>query len=154
MTATEKDRDPKYKALTWSYFLIRYTDNLPEKFAGETYGPLIKIRPKYQGDPGIIEHEKVHVRQWYAATAICLLIGGLLGVLVSDNLLWLMGVGPAVHPLLYRWARPYRRWSEVQAYGKQIAVGGSAGPEFAVAALVEKYDLRLSAAKARALLGV
>ena len=42
------------------YFILLYTDELPDKFGGQASGPLIKIRPKYAGDVGLLEHEKTH----------------------------------------------------------------------------------------------
>ena len=134
------------------YFKVKYTDNIAEKFAGETWGPLIKIRPKYINDTGLLEHEKTHVRQWYAVLALGLLLGALLTLLVSPSLWLVFGLAPVLHQLLYQWVRPYRRWCEVQAYRKQIAVGGYASTTFAVTALVEKYDLGLSVDEARVLL--
>ena len=134
------------------YFLI-HAENIPEKFAGESYGPLIKVRAKYAADKGLLEHEKVHVRQWYAVLAIGLLLCTLLTLLVSPSLWPLYGAAPFLHQLLYRVVRPYRRWCEVRAYRKQIETGGYTSTEFAVIALLEKYDLRLGADEARALLG-
>jgi len=134
------------------YFFLKYTDDVPDEFGGQACGPLIKIRPKYVGDGGLLEHEKVHVRQWYAVLALGLLVCVLLVLLVSPAF-WIVGAAsPSLHPLLYKFFRPYRRWSEVNAYREQIAIGGYASNEFAVAALVEKYDLGLSIDEARALI--
>ena len=134
------------------YYLIKLAESLPNGFGGTAQGPLIKLLPKYQNDAGLIEHEKTHVRQWYAVLAIGLLLCTLLTLLVAPSLWPLYGLAPLLHPLLYKFVRPYRRWCEVQAYRKQIAIGGYASNEFAVTALVEKYDLRLGADEARALL--
>lgn len=134
------------------YYLIKHTEKLANGFGGTAQGPLIKILPKYKDDTGLIEHEKTHVRQWYAAMAIALLLCALLTLFVSSSLWPLFGLAPVVHPLLYKLVRPYRQWCEVQAYRKQLATGGYGGNEFAVIALVEKYDLGLSADEAKALL--
>lgn len=134
------------------YYLIKYTEKVEGGFGGTAQGPLIKILPKYKGDTGLIEHEKTHVRQWYAALSIWLLLCALLSLVVSPVLWPLCGLAPLVHPVLYKLVRPYRQWCEVQAYRKQIAVGGYLSNDFAVTALVEKYGLKLSADKARALL--
>ena len=133
-------------------YMIKYVKELPNGFGGTAQGPLIKILPKYKYDIGLLEHEKVHVRQWYAWLALGLLIGTLLTLLVSPSLWPLFGLAPFLHSLLYKFVRPYRRWCEVQAYRKQLATGGYYSNDFAVAALVEKYDLNLSADKAKALL--
>ncbi|MDA7023990.1 hypothetical protein [Pseudomonas fragi] len=134
------------------YYLIKWTNNLANGFGGTAQGPIIKILSKYKDDVGLLEHEKVHVRQWYAVLALGLLLSTLLTLLVSPSLWPLYGLAPFVHQLLYKLGRPYRRWCEVQAYRKQIAIGGYTSSEFAVAALVEKYDLGLSIDEARALL--
>ena len=135
------------------YFLLRHTEKIPAKFGGESCGPLIKIRPKYAADKGLLEHEKVHVRQWYAVLGLGLLLCTLLTLLVSPSLWSLYGLAPFLHQLLYKFVRPYRRWCEVKAYRKQIALGGYISNEFAVTALVDKYDLRLGADEARERLG-
>ena len=126
------------------YYLIKYAKELPNGFGGTAQGPLIKLLSKYQNDAGLIEHEKTHVRQWYAAMAIGLLLCTLLTLLVSASLWPLYGLAPLLHQLLYKFARPYRLWSEVKAYRKQIDFGGYASNEFAVNALAEKYNLKLS----------
>lgn len=134
------------------YYLLKYTTSLSTGFGGTTQGPIIKILPKYKDDIGLLEHEKTHVRQWYFWLAVGLLLGTMLNLLVSPSLWPLLGLAPFLHQLLYKFVRPYRCWCEVQAYRKQIAVGGYLSNDFAVAALVEKYGLKLSADKARALL--
>lgn len=134
------------------YYLIKLSESLPNGFGGTAQGPLIKLLPKYQHDVGLIEHEKTHVRQWYAVLGIGLLLCTLLMLLVSPSLWPLYGLAPFLHQLLYRFVRPYRRWSEVQAYRKQIATGGYVSNDFAVTALIEKYALSLTADEAKALL--
>ena len=134
------------------FYLVQYTEKLANGFGGTTQGPLIKILSKYKDDAGLLAHEKTHVRQWYAVLALGLLLCTLLTLLVSPSLWPLYGLTPFCHQLLYKFIRPYRRWCEVQAYRKQIALGGYTSNEFAVTALVEKYDLRLGADEARALL--
>ena len=136
------------------YYLVQLSENLPNGFGGTAQGPLIRLLEKYKDDVGLLEHEKTHVRQWYAVMALGWLICTLLVLLVSP-VFWIgFGVSPFLQQLLYRFVRPYRRWCEVRAYRRQIAVGGYASHDFAVAHLVEKYHLELDAAEARALLGV
>ena len=134
------------------YYLVKSSKKLPNGFGGTAQGPLIKILSKYKGDIGLLEHEKTHVRQWYAVLAIGVLICTLLTLLVSPSLWPLYGLALFSHQLLYKFVRPYRRWCEVKAYRKQVAVGGYDSNDFAVAALVEKYDLNLSTNEAKALL--
>ena len=134
------------------YYLTKYVESLPHGFGGTAQGPLIKLLSKYKDDVGLIEHEKTHVRQWYAVLGVGLLLCTLLILFVSTALCPLYGLALFSHQLLYKFVRTYRRWCEVQAYRKQIAIGGYASNEFAVTALVEKYDLGLSVDEARALL--
>lgn len=135
-----------------NYYLIKYVETLAGGFGGTAQGPLIKLLSKYQNDAGLIEHEKTHVRQWYAAMSIGLLLCTLLTLLVSASLWPLYGLAPFLHQLLYKLVLRYRRWCEVQAYRKQLATGGYDSTDFAVTALVEKYDLNLSTNEAKALL--
>lgn len=134
------------------YYIVKYSDHLPDGFGGDTQGLLIRIRPKYNSDTGLLEHEKTHVRQWYALTGLGMVIAAALMLLVLPALGALSAAAPFLHMLFYKFVRPYRLWCEVRAYRKQIAVRGYTSKEFAVTALVEKYDLRLDADEARALL--
>ena len=68
------------------YYLIRVTEKIGSGFGGTAQGPIIKILPKYKDDEGLLEHERVHVHQWYAALALGLLISTLLMLLVSPAL--------------------------------------------------------------------
>ena len=38
---------------------------IPKGFAGITLGPFIFIRPSHKDDRGLLEHEKVHVKQFW-----------------------------------------------------------------------------------------
>ena len=134
------------------FYLVHYTEKLANGFGGTAQGPLIKILSKYKDDAGLLAHEKTHVRQWYVVLALVLSLSALVTLMVSSSLWPLCGLALFSHQLLYRFVRPYRRWSEVKAYRKQIATGGYANNEFAVNALVERYDLNLSADEAKALL--
>lgn len=134
------------------YYLLKFVTSLPDGFGGIAQGPFIKILSKYEGDIGLLDHEKTHVRQWHAALAIWLLLCALLSLVVLPSLWPVCGLAPLVHPVLYKLVRPYRQWCEVKAYRNQLATGGYSTDEFAVIALVEKYDLRLSADEAKALL--
>ena len=134
------------------FYLVHYTEKLANGFGGTAQGPLIKILSKYKDDAGLLEHEKTHVRQWYAVLAIGLLLCTLLMLVVSPALWPLYGLAPFLHPLLYKFVRPYRRLCEVRAYRKQIAIGGYTSNDFAVTMLVDKYDLGLSIHESRALL--
>ena len=43
--------------------MISYTDNIPEGFGGVSYGPYIRIRPKYRDDKPLLAHERCHQAQ-------------------------------------------------------------------------------------------
>ncbi|MNF53963.1 hypothetical protein D3C84_353720 [compost metagenome] len=134
------------------YYFIKYPESLPAGWGGETRGPFIKILSKYKNDIGLLEHEKIHVRQWYAMLALELLVCILVALFVWPTFWIVCGGAPMLHPLLYKLIRPYRQWCEVQAYREQIRVGGYSSSDFAVAALVEKYNLDLETNEAAALL--
>lgn len=134
------------------YCFLKFVSDLPNGFGGIVQGPLIKILPKYKKDAGLLEHEKTHVRQWYVVLALWLLLSSLLTLLISPSLWPLYCLAPFVHQLLHKFVRPYRRWSKVKAYRKQIGFGAYASNEFAVNALAEKYNLKLSVDDAMELL--
>ena len=134
------------------YYLIKIARYLPNGFGGTAQGPLIKLLPKYQHDVGLLEHEKTHVRQWYAVLGLGLLLCTLLTLLVSIDLWPLYGLSLILHQLIYKLVRPYRRWCEVRAYRKQVKTGSYTNINFAVNALVDKYDLGISIDEAKALL--
>lgn len=46
-------------------YSLKYTDDLPEGFAGWASRWYIKIRPMYRDDEGLLEHEKTHVWQFW-----------------------------------------------------------------------------------------
>lgn len=104
-----------------------YTDDLPPNVGGCANGPIIRIRHKYRDDSGILAHELVHVRQWYAGVLIGALLAALLywqpfamPWLASWQGAWPMALiaGVALHPLMT--AIPaYRLWKEVRAYKEQ-----------------------------------
>lgn len=74
---------------------VFYTNRfVPERAAGCARGPFIFIRPEYKSDIGLLEHEKIHVRQW------CRTIG--------------------LHSFLYLFSKQYRLKSEVEAYREQL----------------------------------
>ena len=72
-----------------------YTDRrLKDWQAGATFGPVILIRPKYREDVGLLEHEKMHVKQWWFTLGL--------------------------HALLYWLSKRYRLWAEAKAYAEQM----------------------------------
>jgi len=98
--------------------LVICTDALPAGRGGEARGPLIRIRPRYREDSGILAHEMTHVRQWWSGVLAGIALAGLAA-------LWCpwwplaFAIGALSHPLAYLLSRRYRLWSEVQAYREQ-----------------------------------
>lgn len=54
----------------WPLAIIRYTDDLPEKYGGLARAFYIKIRPKYIEDIGLLKHELVHVSQYWRSSGL------------------------------------------------------------------------------------
>lgn len=110
--------------------IIRYTDRfIPARFAAYTIGPLVLIRPSHRWDRGLLEHELVHVGQFWRT-------------------LGLTGIG-------YWLSRRYRLACEVEAYREQLrwCASPAASSRLFARFLAEKYDLRISAEQALAELG-
>ena len=76
------------------FYWIYYTDNVPSGSAGCANGPVIRIRPEYEDDKGLLEHEKTHVRQFWRTLGF--------------------------HSLMYLLIKRYRLNAEVEAYRVQL----------------------------------
>lgn len=138
--------------------LTIYTDNLPAHAGGMTRGPFIFIRPKYRGDIGLLEHEKMHVAQWWIVTllavAAILAIGHLGYGLPLLQAASYAPVAIGVYSLLYEMVPPFRLWAEVQAYRKQLSYYPDRNERAVVLGrfLAEKYGLKITVDEAIALL--
>ena len=99
---------------------VIYTDRLPEDVGGCANGPVVRIRPKYRDDLGLLRHEVEHVRQWWAAGLIAAVLLALVDPTLAPG-------GMAAHSLLYLTVRPYRLWCEVKAYRVQMQHPDSRG---------------------------
>lgn len=112
-----------------SLSIVFYTNRLVGKaFAGAARGPFIFIRPEFKGDQGLLEHERVHVRQFWRTFGL--------------------------HGLRYRFSRAYRLRSEVEAYRRQLEFSSDvrwSRLNFA-GLLASNYDLGISFDRAVALL--
>ena len=74
--------------------MVFYTNRFVSKGAsGTTRAFLIFIRPERKGDRGLLEHEKVHRKQWFRTLGL--------------------------HSLLYLFVPEYKLASEVEAYKEQ-----------------------------------
>lgn len=119
---------------------------VPRGFDAITVWPVIFVRPEHRHDQGLIEHERVHLREQQrtvvVATAIQL-VGVLLGCtwlheqrvfivaipasdLVKHLLMTLLAVpgGVALWWLLYVLSPWHRLHAEVRAYRRQVQVRG------------------------------
>lgn len=78
---------------------------IPARFAAMSFGPIILVRPKYASDKGLLEHEKVHVHQFYRSL-------GLFGI-------------------PYHLSKRFRIKCEVEAYKQQLKFSPNATDVFA-----------------------
>ena len=107
--------------------LTIYTDRfIPTRFAALAIGPVVLIRPRYAEDKGLLEHERVHVRQWMKC--------------------------PIGFPLRYLLSRQAKLDAELEAYAEQARHY----PDDRTRALAEKlstlYGLDITTDQAEALL--
>ena len=95
--------------------IVTYTDEgIGENYGGYASGMYIVIRPKYQDDKGILEHEKIHVWQWYRTFGF--------------------------HSAWYKSSEKYRLKCEVEAFKVQLATNLKQGfPDY-----TDYYAERLS----------
>lgn len=111
------------------YTLFITNDNIPEGSAGCAKAWFIYIRPGYQNDIGLIEHEKMHIWQFWRT--LCLF-----------------------HIWAYRFSKRYRLNCEVEAFRKQLeyAEDKLASRQHFAGFLSTKYGLDISEAEAYKLL--
>lgn len=75
--------------------LVFYTEKVTEGRGGETNYFIVRIRPKYKKDGGLLVHELCHVKQWW------------------------VGIGP-IMSYMYRFIPSFRYNCEIEAYAKQL----------------------------------
>lgn len=91
---------------------------IPEQHQAATRGLLIFIRPERKGDNGLLEHEKVHRKQWLRAFGL--------------------------HSLLYLFVEDYRLVAEVEAFREQAKhYPDDRRPKFAEL-LASNYGLKIT----------
>jgi hypothetical protein len=92
--------------------IIRYTDKLPQDWAGGwCFGPLILIRPRHKDNKGLLVHELFHSTQFWLTLGL--------------------------HGIFYSLVPKYRYWSEIWAYRRQLKY--SVGRETAFARAIAKH---------------
>lgn len=101
--------------------IVIYTDRVPEGSAGCANAMIVRIRPKYVNDEGLLQHELTHVKQAYRLLIL-------------------------FHSLLYLLDDPYRLHAEVEAYRKQLEYSQDkvADTDRFAGFISEKYDLDVS----------
>jgi hypothetical protein len=72
---------------------VFYTDDMPEVVGGQAKGAIIRIRPRYEDDEGIHQHELAHVELFWAT----------LGLSVFAAM-----------------SKMFRIWNEARAYRRQM----------------------------------
>ena len=107
--------------------MIFYTNRpVPSGAAACARGPFIFIRPKYRGDVGLLEHERVHVKQCYRTLGI--------------------------HAFLYLLSKRYRLNAEVEAYRAQARYYADDRRPLFARFICDKYGLSVSYAEVLAAL--
>jgi len=98
--------------------IVIYTDHVPEGSAGCANAMIVRIRPEYEGDEGLLQHELTHVKQAYRLLIL-------------------------FHSLLYLFDDSYRLHAEVESYRKQLEYSQDKVTDTARFAgfISEKYDL-------------
>lgn len=108
-------------------YKVFYTNNLiPDKFGAKTVGPFILMRPQYKNDTGLLEHEKVHVRQFWSTL-------GLFGI-------------------PYYFSKKYRLKYELEAYKEQLKYYAIDKRSLFAYYLSTKYNLNITQEEALKLL--
>lgn len=120
------------------YYSVKYKSGRSHPGTQEFWK--ITIDSKHEGDLGLLEHEKLHVQNWYAVTILCLLIVGALAYWVAPIIGWLAVLAPFAKKALYR-TQWFRVWEELRSYKAQLKVGVGPGRpygsnEFAIAAMI------------------
>lgn len=95
--------------------LVHYTDSVRDGFGGMAFGPYVKIRPKYINDRGLLEHELVHVKQWYRTLG--------------------------THGIWYWFSKSYKMKSELEAYATQAKYYTSDSINWMTDVIMSKYGL-------------
>lgn len=108
-------------------YKVIYTNRfIPSIYAGRTIGPIILIRPSHKDDTGLLEHEKVHVRQFWSTL-------GLFGI-------------------PYLLSKKYRLKYELEAYKEQLKYYPTDKKAIFAHYLATKYNLNITQEEALKLL--
>lgn len=109
---------------------VFYTDKfIGDKFAGKAFGNIVFIRPSQKDNIPLLQHELVHVKQFYRTFGL--------------------------HGVFYKLSKKYRLKSEIEAYRVTIKYRGYTNQkqsEWIVDTLLNNYGLRLSQDEIKSLL--
>lgn len=133
--------------------LVLYTaGGLKDWQAAVTNGPIVRIRPGYEGDAGLLKHELVHAAQWWVGMLLGALVALLLCVVGRPEWPWALCTGASAHPLLYLMVPRYRLMAEVMAYRVQGRCYKDDRRALFARFIAERYSLKVTEAQALALL--
>ena len=129
-----------------------YTDDIKEGFGGVSFGPYIRIRPKYKDDSGIHAHEQTHANQWWA----WFLAGAVAAYFLypQGEFLWYYALltGAGAHGIIYKFYAGYRLWCEVRAYRVQLGHYATDRRLLFAGFIAKSYGLNISTESAYQLL--
>jgi hypothetical protein len=96
----------------------------------DSFGPIIRINPKYKYHPDLAIYEHEHVKQWHQLTLatfsfyiMAYLLGSVfLSLLLTHFILHSFALifCASLNRLLYKYSTSYRQYTEVKAFAKQI----------------------------------
>ena len=123
-----------------------YTDKfIPDEFGAVNMGPLTLVRPKYKDDKALLEHERVHFKQWASLALLGPIAAGVLYLAkipeAQQYLIAILLVPSLFHGVLYKLVSSYRQRCEVACYKEQLKHYKEDRSELFGGFLASKYDL-------------
>ena len=107
--------------------LVFFTDSINDKFGGMAFGPIVKIRKKYENtDEGLLQHELTHAKQWYRTLG--------------------------THGIWYKLSESYRLKSEIEAYKVQASHYDYDATSWMIDSIATKYNISTPRAEIESLL--
>ena len=115
-----------------------------------SYWPVLLVRPQYEDNTPLIEHERVHLREQALAFALAGTLMCVLGHVFTLSLWWALLL--LVNPWWLLYAVPaFRLHAEVRGYRVQVSHGGISRAR-AAQYIAENYKLNITQAEAERLL--
>tara|TARA_B100000497_G_scaffold124423_1_gene158896 strand:- start:1411 stop:1884 length:474 start_codon:yes stop_codon:yes gene_type:complete len=120
----------KMKMKNYPYIIIVTNVTIPKRFAAVVRGFFIFVRPQYKDNIPLIEHEKVHIQQFWRTFG--------------------------AHGLMYLFSKGYRLRSELEGYSVQIKKREELGKppkfEYFSRCIADHYNLDITDKEAKILL--